>query len=652
MNFFQSQDAARKNTKLLVLFFLTAVALLIVLTNLLVIGVVTFSQSPTITVTELKAQFNWNTFLLVGVGVVALVFLASLYKIIQLSGGGERVAEMMGGELIIDGGGDIHKKRVLNIVEEMSIASGTPVPPVYLIDDMAINAFAAGTTTGNAVIGVTRGTIKKLSRDQLQGVIAHEFSHIHNGDMRLNIRLIGLLNGILIIGTIGYFLLRSSTRRSHRRSSKGGGGGAVIVLGIGLMVIGYTGTFFGNIIKAAVSRQREYLADASAVQFTRNKDGIAGALKRIGGNSHGSIMQSSEAAEISHALFGEGVSTMFTGLFATHPPLDKRIRAIQPNWDGEFEVPPEIDPLTEAEQALEDHKTSDAKRDAFINGVVIMAGHTAISEEANNNLENAIDSIGQPSEENFEYAQQVIATLPEALKLAARNPYSARAVIYYLLLDKHPENRDQQLQYIKEKADTGIYEETLKLHDAIPELHPVYRLPLIEITLSTLRQLSVRQYFLFKDNLNALIEMDDKINLFEWSLHKIVFHHLESVFEKSKPPIQNKKLTSLKVECSILFSFLIHAGKQDGISAQDVFDRVKEKTGITEIELIPFKSLSMKKLNTALSRLNRVKPLSKPKLLKACATCITADKKITPTEAELFRAISDILDCPMPPLSI
>lgn len=642
MNFFRSQDVARKNTRLLVFLFLCAVLLLVAMTNLLVIGFVTFSQSPAITTSEFKAQFRWDTFLLVGTGVVLLILGASIYKIIQISGNGQKVAEMMGGELILDAGGDFHKRRILNVVEEMAIASGSPVPPVYLIDDPAINAFAAGTTTGNAVVGVTEGTLRRLSREQLQGVIAHEFSHIHNGDMRLNIRLIGLLNGILIIGNIGYFLLRSTTRRSRHSSSKGGGG-AIVLLGLGLMIIGYAGTFFGNIIKAAVSRQREYLADASAVQFTRNNEGIAGALKRIGGSSRGSIMRSPEAAEISHALFGEGVTTMFTGLFATHPPLEKRIRAIQPNWDGEFEQPPEIDPPTPQEEA-EDTSRVDMARDAIVTGAAILAGQQA--------MEEIIASIGQTSADQLSYARRLLDTLPKELSEAAHNPFSARAVIYYLLLDNKSDIREQQLSYLSEKADTGIYEETQKLSDAAPQIDRAYRLPLIEISLSSLRQLSMRQYFLFKENLDALIRMDKKINLFEWSLHKIVSHHLASVYEKPGKQKQNSSLTAMKKECSTLLSFLVHAGKQEGISAGAVFEKAKEKLDMPGLTFIDIKSTSLSDLNAALDKLKSVKPLLKPKLLKACAACITADEKITMTEVELFRAISDTLDCPMPPLQV
>ena len=267
-------------------------------------------------------------------------------------------------------------------------------------------------------------------------------------------------------------------------------------------------------------------------------------------------------------------------------------------------------------------------------------------------MEGIIESIGQPSSEHLSYARKLLDTLPEELKQAAHNPFSARAVIYYLILDKQTDIREQQFNYLKEKADTGIYDETIKLIDAVPEIYEAYRLSLIEISLSSLRQLSMRQYFLFKDNLNTLIEMDNKINLFEWSLQKIVFHHLGTIYEKPKQKKQKKSLTKFKNECSILLSFLIHAGKQDDVSADDVFETAKNTIGISDIALVDRKALSLTELNLTLDKLKTVKPLLKPKLLKACATCITADNKITMTEIELFRAIADVLDCPMPPLQV
>ena len=334
MNFFKSQDDARRKTGRLVVLFVLAVISLIVMTNLLVMivfGYIRVEQGGTVDAAQVLHQVDWRAFMYIGAAVSFTIAMGSLYKVLALAGGGARVAEMLDAELLVYGSGDLKKQRLLNVVEEMAIASGTPVPPVYLLDEAGINAFAAGYKPGDAVIGITRGALDKLNREQLQGVIAHEFSHILNGDMKLNIRLIGLLHGILLIGMIGYYILRSS---SHSRRSKGGG---AVFLGLGLVIIGYAGTFFGNLIKAAVSRQREFLADASAVQYTRNPGGIAGALKRIGGDATGSIIENPSATQVSHALFSQGIKTWLGSLYATHPPLEKRIYSIQPDWDGEFD---------------------------------------------------------------------------------------------------------------------------------------------------------------------------------------------------------------------------------------------------------------------------------------------------------------------------
>jgi Zn-dependent protease with chaperone function len=327
MNFFESQDTAKRNTGKLIFLFVLAVFSLIIVTNLLVMFLIGFAGSEMTSMAAVNTlRFDWGTFWLIGAFVTGVVFLGSLYKIGSLRGGGARIAEMMNGRLLLAGSQDLHERRVLNVVEEMAIASGIPVPPVYLMEEDGINAFAAGYSPSDAIVAVTRGTIETLNREQLQGVVAHEFSHILHGDMRTNIRLIGVLHGIMVLGLIGYHLLWGSM---YSRRSKNSGG--IVFLGIGLIVIGFVGTFFGNLIKAAVSRQREFLADASAVQFTRNPDGIGGALMQIANHSERSYLNNPNAAEISHALFEEGRVSALSKLYATHPPLDDRIRAILPS---------------------------------------------------------------------------------------------------------------------------------------------------------------------------------------------------------------------------------------------------------------------------------------------------------------------------------
>jgi Zn-dependent protease with chaperone function len=640
MNFFKSQDIARGNTRKLVILFSLAIISLIIMTNILVMVVFGFLEPERFnSMTAAQAwqeSFDWQTFFMIGAGVLVIVISGSIFKIIALSGGGARVAEMMGGELIVDGTGDTNKQKILNVAEEMAIASGTPVPPVYLLDEDGINAFAAGYSPSDAVIGVTRGAIEQLSRDQLQGVVAHEFSHIFNGDMKLNIRLIGVLHGILLLGLIGYYILRGSSRS---RSSKNGGG--IVFLGMGLVVIGYAGTFFGNLIKAAVSRQREYLADASAVQFTRNPDGIAGALKRIGGNSTGSLIENPNGSEISHALFSQGIKTYFNSMFATHPPLDNRIRKIDPAWDGEFDYTEII------EQPPEESQSSSAQAD-IKKTTAILTGVAAVLDS-----EHITNQAGQPSPEHLDYAHNLVSELPVTLKNSVHEPFGARAVIYFLVLDKDKNIRDKQLQHLLASADPDVYGETIKLVNQVNDLKMEYRLPLVDMALPTLRQLSRKQYLLFKENLESLIKIDSKISLFEWSVKKIVLHHLETVFNKEyRKHSKHLSLKQTKDACSVLLSLLIYAGKQRGISEQETFDKAVNELAELDLQLLPKNKLSLDLLNNALDKLARLKPLKKPQLLKACATCITADKQITIAEAELFRAIADTLDCPMPPLII
>ena len=578
MNFFRAQDDARRSTGRLVILFLLAVLSLIVMTNLLVMfvfGYIHAGETGMANMEQLVNQIDWQVFFTIGAAVLLLVLTGSLYKILSLAGGGARVAEMLDAELVVHGGSDFRKRRLLNIVEEMALASGTPVPPVYLLDEDAINAFAAGYKPGDAIIGVTRGAIEQLGREQLQGVIAHEFSHILNGDMRLNIRLIGLLHGILLIGMIGYYILRSLT---HGRRSKGSGG--AVILGLGLVVIGYAGTFFGNLIKAAVSRQREFLADASAVQFTRNPDGIAGALKRIGGTAAGSILENPSGMQISHALFSQGIKTWLGSLYATHPPLEQRIYRIQPHWDGKFDYKPPAD----SDRAFD--RSTTAPQSAARPAITMAAVAAAMTGAA------MVDQVGQPTPSHLHYARTLMDDLPAEFKAAVNDPYGARAVLYFLLLARDRDVRGRQLAFLRSAADPGVYEETSKLALAGRQLTPEYRLPLLDIALASLRQLSARQYELFRQNMNRLIEIDRKVSLFEWSVRKIVFHHLDPVFgKKAGTTRQNLTLPSAQRACAVLLSVLVYSGKQQGISNEEVFSQARDLLGGVDISLLAEKAI-------------------------------------------------------------
>jgi len=643
MNFFASQDRVRKNTTVLVVLFVLAVIALIIMANVLVMVVFGFINSEQLRDGgTLIRQMDWKTFAAVGAGVSVVVLAGSLYKIMALSAGGKAVAESLGGALIPQNSQDLNQRKLLNVVEEMAIASGTPAPPVYLLaNEPGINAFAAGFSSRDAIIGVTQGAIEHLSRDQLQGVIAHEFSHIFNGDMRLNIRLMGALNGILILGILGYYLMYSTSFSSRRRSNDKSGA-AILGLAVGLMVIGFAGTFFGGLIKAMVSRQREYLADASAVQFTRNPNGIAGALKRIGGLKSGSLVENPGAAEVSHAFFAQGVSGFMQMLSATHPPLAKRILRIDPSWDGKFDSSDRPDLAQNegqggAAEAMTRHAT--AKKMGAVAAAATVASVMA-----------AMEKIGNPKQEAVDYARSLLSELAVVIKEAAREPHGARALMYSLALDKGQEVRARQLQQLQDHADADVYALTLRLMPQTDDLDIKFRLPVIDLAIPALKQLSLSQYKAFKDNLIALIEMDTRVDLLEWSLKKILFNHLDEQFLKLAPmKARYSDPGSLKKEIELVLSMMAHAGADDQSEVEGAFGASVQALESSGLELLAKNEIRIVDLDSALGKLNELKPLAKSRLLKACVTSILHDQRASAVELELLRAFAGVLDCPMPP---
>lgn len=635
MNFFKAQDKARRHTSLLIFLFALAVIFLILLTNLLFIG--TFAYMATDETDSFLNVFT-NTYdrdvvIVISIGVSLLILLGSLYKIISLSKGGQAIAEMLGGQLVSQSTTVAAERRLLNIVEEMSIAAGMPIPQVYILEESSINAFAAGQSHSNAVIAVTRGSVSQLSRDELQGVIAHEFSHILNGDMRLNLRLMGVLHGILLIGIIGEHILNSMRYRS---SGKKDNGGAILVIGIGLLIIGYAGTFFGKWIKASVSRQREFLADASAVQFTRNKDTIAGALKKIGGLEQGSILETPSASEYSHAYFANGVSSFFESMFATHPPLKERIKKVDPGWNGRFIYPK---PITKEVTEEENKKTAS------------IAGLDVTTVAILSTAEQAINQIGTINEENIEYAHQLILNIPETLRIASQSTYSARAVIYTLLI-REQKNKTKAWELLKEHADPAMPTLTKELLSESTNLDEKLILPLLEICITALRELSLSQYKQFKNTINKIITADETVDLNEWVLQRLVLHQLDLHFSLRKH-IKEKYayLGAVKNDAEIILSLIAYIEhKDDNVIAEKVFELGKKEIGAYAFKIIPLEELSLNKLNNALDKLMQLKPLLKSRILKACAAIIMADAESTRKGFELFRTISSNLDCPVPPL--
>lgn len=634
MDFFRAQDAARRNTTRLVILFTLAVLSLIVITNLLVMVLFGFlaRREEAMTLGVMAAQFNWQVFVAIGALITLVIFCGSTYKTMALSGGGRTVAQSLGGRLLSQNTIDLHERKALNVVEEMAIASGMPVPPVYLLErEQGINAFAAGFTRSDAVIGLTRGAITHLSREELQGVIAHEFSHILNGDMRLNIRLIGILHGILLIGLIGHYILRS-TRGGSRKNA-----GPILGLGIGLLIIGYGGTFFGNLIKSSVSRQREFLADASAVQFTRSNQGIAGALKKIGAYAFGSELASPQAPSMSHAYFSSGVSSALQSIFATHPPLKVRIKRIDPRWDGIF-VPLLADggeEATETRQATAPASHTEAMKTAVLGASV---------------ASQILNSAGQSSMAHLDYSVDLVNNIPDAIYAAAHEPYGARAIMYCLLLGKQPDILGKQLQQLKAFDETGIFELVSELHAHVTLLDIRFRLPLVDMALPLLRELSASQYELFKRNLLFLIQADNQLGLFEWSLQKILFRHLDPEFGRAWKKLEKfASLNAVKTDIDVLMSMLAHNCVGDAVAIETALATAAKELDFNNLVLLSPDQINTKNLNAAVDNLALLKPLIKPRLLKACLAVITQDKNYSATEMELMRAIADVLDCPLPP---
>ena len=654
MDFFEAQAAAHSATSRLVGLFCLAVLALITLTVLLVAGVIAWTTPPTgyISVSKLTYAVSPGLALWIATGVIAFVLLASAFRLRSLSGGGRAVAESLGGRLLLSQSTDPDERRVLNVVEEMAIAAGLPVPPVYVLDEAGINAFAAGYGPDDAVVGVTRGCMETLSRDELQGVVGHEFSHLLNGDMRLNLRLAAVLFGILAIGVIGRSLVgRRGYGAAALGSSRGRGSSAsqIAILALGLMAIGYVGTFFGNLIKAAVSRQREFLADASAVQFTRHPQGIANALRRIGGSATGSRVGHGRADELSHLFFGEATTPFLQSLHATHPPLDARIRAIDPRWDGSFLPPhrPDTDPLEdEVDAGIADDAATDV--DALLILPAAVAGASTGAAMASEHLGRA---LGQVTPDDVSRARSLIGGLPQVFHDAAHDPFGARAAIYALVI---PEDPAPALALIDARAEPGVpaaLRQLLAHREALPEGG---RMALVQIAMPALKALSAPQYQRFRANLIALIKLDDDVSRLEWILHLVVLKELRPHFEGVRRRASGaRRIGDEEEACWVLLSALAQIDHK----ADEAEDACRAGLRILGIEFALTRKGGLaseidprqRRLTEAARRLRRIRPLDQPRLLKAAMATVEHDGRISAAEHELLAGVAAALDCPLPP---
>lgn len=638
MNFFEQQDKARGKTGTLFVYFILGVVCIII--AVFVLFSLVFGQ-----IEDYRAM-AWSPDLafLTITATIVVVAVASLGRIASLSSGGATVANALGGRLISSNSKDLFERRVLNVVEEMAIASGTPVPPVYMMDEDGINAFAAGFSPRDAVVGITRGCATKLTRDQLQGVVAHEFSHILNGDMRINIRLTGILFGIVFLARIGEIMLRAGGGSRHRRRSKDDNGGALLLIGIGLVAIGLIGGFFGSLIRAAVSRQREFLADASAVQFTRNPDGISGALKRIGGFSSGSEVTVPGAKDFSHMFFGSAMSSMF----ATHPPLPVRIKRIEPNWKKTY---PDTDQITE--QVTEFSGLAGASGFSSGQQAVTHSPQEAPQRqpgEPSESARNFLKTATVPGTEEIERARNLLAGMPPALLELAREPFGSRCVIFALLMDlENPAVIGKQLSIISQQAEPGTAEETDKVRGDVFPLNSQQKFILVEEAGSALSQLSADQFTTFQNITETLIGADEKIDLLEWSLRKVIDHDFGRQHSVRGPLHGRASIRSRIPECSVIIGALAHYG-QDGGDPKPAFEagfRYLQRKG--KSSLPPIEECGLKGMDTAMARLAKLSPMAKRVLLEACARTIDHDQKTTDVEIQVLRGLAASISCPLGP---
>jgi len=637
INFFAAQARAKKKTGRLVILF--AVAVCLIISILYVVGVLIFGATADEAVKKSGAAFQWW---LPGVllGVVVFTFVVvgggSIYRLAELSQGGDVVARTLGGKQLNPSTRDFDERRVLNVVEEMAIASGIPVPPVYLIDDPTINAFAAGYHPKDAVIGVTSGCVEQLSRDELQGVMAHEFSHIFNGDMRLNIRLIGVIYGLLVLGLFGLLLVRTvgyGMMFSRRSSSKNSGQAALAIIGIGLvlMVLGFMGTFFGRIIQAAVSRQREYLADATAVQYTRNPDGIGGALRKIGGLKAKTKFDA-RASEINHMFFTQAMSS----IFATHPPISDRIFRIEGS------------PIS----TVAGKPTSEASAAGVPAVAMGFAGGDDQATLKRSQIHQAVEGIGTIDMAHIKYAHDMIESIHSMLRNAAHEPFDAQAIVFCLLLSPDETTRASQDKILESVLDKKTLELTVgRLEKLVTQLDERLRLPLLDLTIPALCTMSPTQHQQFRKTIAKLIQADRSTSRFEWTVHVVLTRHLDQrILERRAGPKTNQTLKRHHADAVIVLATLAHLGAREQQAAELAFRSGLAALGGAASRMPSSKECNLDALDAAISRLGHVRFPDRQRLLLACEACIAQDGRTTVAEAETMRAIADAIDCPMPPI--
>jgi len=635
MNFFEHQDRARKQTRWLVLAFALAVGAIVVAIDLILLVVLGVTGSePGQAPISLKETVTSNLDLLAGGAVACLLVigLASLFKTASLRSGGGQVARQLGGTLVESDTRDLSRRRLRNVVEEIALASGVPVPDIYVLEqESGINAFAAGFTPADAAVAVTRGALEKLDRNELQGVIAHEFSHILNGDMRINIRLMGALFGILLLALIGRRVLIHSHFAGRSRDRNGA---VVLLIAFGLMAVGYVGLFFGRWIKAAVSRQREYLADASAVQFTRDPDGIGGALKKIAVYSDASFLEA-DSEEISHMLFGDGRKML---MFSTHPPLLKRIGRVDPGFQ-----PEELETLSARIQR--DRIRSVKKEES-------RAKRGGREKPGFFDADAVINGIGNPDWERMLVAAAIAASIPDNIAQAAHSTEWAPEVLFYSLLDGDSEIRERQMLAIASEMGGQSEAQVSALVKAGGLPTPEQRLPLLEIAFPALKRRPAEFVNQVLETAKAMIDADGRTEVFEYLLARVISMHLR----ESRSPYQvrasgNKSLQSCRDEALRLLAVLASHGSSEPAEISASFSAGLAALGQAADTPMPRCDDWVTVLDSGLSKLDGLKSGEKEILVRAMTAVVLHDGRLEATELELLRVSSELIHVPLPLLT-
>ena len=649
MDFFEHQEIARRSTRRLIVLFTIAVVLIVIAVNVAAAALYLGFLMPAgfaRTTAALPAGFYFmNTCIVLG-----LIGGGTAYKMSALSAGGAAVANLVDAREVDTTTRDLLDRRLINVVEEMAIASGVAVPRVYVMDnETAINAFAAGHSINDAVITVTRGTLTRLSRDELQGVIAHEFSHVLNGDMKLNLRLIGVLHGLLIVALAGRLLLELGGRSRGSGSSRSGNAVAVLFFaGLALWILGYIGVFFGRLIKAAVSRQREFLADASAVQFTRNPDGIGGALRKIGGLTEttglGTRIDHPQAEALSHLFLGAARPSFVRGLFATHPPLEERVQRIYGRKHAFLPAPENAVAL--AMSGSEPAPEIESSRAPAVNALSPVAGLVAAAATgaaAPGEVAAAIGTVAAPANRDFALDESKAA---DTLRRAASDAIHAQLIAYALLVEKDSELRAQQCTLIAEAYGAEASEAADRYHSLIHQLPPGARQPLLDVAMPALRKLPepARQRVLKLAHL--LIVADGRVSVREFLLFTILKRRLGPDAGRAVP-VRYRAIKELAQDAALVLSLV--AAVRLPKRPEHAFNAGALLLPEANVELVRAEAIKLDEVSAALDRLNQLAPLAKPQLIKAATAAAFVDSETNWRAASTLRMICAALDAPLPP---